>query len=103
MKVIELSGLHVGSMLRVKWKHTNKDGSYRANAVEHDWYVFPKTGIKHSLNGNVDFIGGIWFNTPPTAYLNRSTNERVWRTSGYGVYTHPDSIPYHADVEVLKP
>ena len=94
MKALELNGLHIGKQIVVEFRHSNADGTFRANARTHQWYIVPRT-LMHKENGNVKITGMY-----SKSLIQKQKNGRY---SGYwyNPSTIPADIPYHAEVLVL--
>lgn len=94
MKAIELNGLHIGRQIYTEFKYSNSDGTFRANAKLHRWYIIPRT-IMHKENGGVRIVG-----------MYSKTKHVKGRNGKYPSYWYnpsdiPDTIPYYAEVLVL--
>jgi hypothetical protein len=103
MKAVELSGMHIDSLLDITWVVTNKDGNPRANAKPQQWFVVPRT-IMHKEDGSVRITGG-WFKKVPRTVVRRDVHDvpyKTWSEYGSGRRNeHPDSVPYHAEIRVV--
>lgn len=103
MKALELSGVHVKSMIHATWHTYNKNGTLRKGARAHEWWVMPTT-IMHREDGSVR-ITGKWFTSPPHTRNARNyetkTNYKTWYLYG-SVSSHPDAFPHYADVDIVE-
>ena len=93
---MELNGLQIGKQIMLEFKIANTDGSFRANAVNHVWFVVPSS-ITHRVNNSVK-ITGLYSRSQISKM--RSGKYQSSR-SYYNPSGVPDSIPFYAEVLVI--
>lgn len=109
MIAMELSGAHLGKLLKVTWKTRNKDGAVRANARPKEFYILLRY-IEHHESGEIRVGGSYWFSKVPRkipAHWSAYQREKL----SYKGYSHGDrlpayelpseGLPYDAEVEVV--
>lgn len=109
MYAIELSGVHLNKVLKVRYQMRNKDGSVRKNATTHEWYMIFRR-IEHEPDGQIRYAGYAstdMFKVAPDDWLNNRimgtyVHNNKWNIENTGVNHNLLNIPYYAEVEVIE-
>ena len=108
MIAMELSGVHVGKLLKISWKALNKDGSVRANARPKEYYALVAGGVYHLNDGQVMLPQAKWFSQKPDktpdawkdGYYEKNYTKYGYRIDN-NVIRQDAAIAFNAEVEVI--